>query len=203
MIQRVNIYIDGFNFYYGLKHNGWRKFYWLDLVRFFEQFIRNNQELNQVYYFTAQPKDNEKRDRQDILFSANQLNPKFRLILGKFIKKQIVTNNQIFTTFEEKQTDVNIAVEMIRNVFLERCDISILVSADSDLLPALKLIREFSPMHKIFVYFPPKRYSADLEHNADAVINLIRYEYRFKQALLPEVINLPNGYILKRPLKWE
>jgi hypothetical protein len=67
MKQRINIYIDGFNFYYGLKHNSWRKHYWLDLVKFFEQFVRNDQELNVVYYFTALPKDNEKRDRQDLL----------------------------------------------------------------------------------------------------------------------------------------
>jgi uncharacterized LabA/DUF88 family protein len=92
---------------------------------------------------------------------------------------------------------------MIRNVFTEKCDISILVSADSDLLPSIKLIREISPNHKIFVYFPPKRYSADLDQNADAVINLIRYEFRFKHAILPDEITLPNGYILKRPEKWK
>jgi hypothetical protein len=80
------------------------------MVKFFEQFMRDNQELSSVYYFTAKPFDIDKRDRQDILFSANRLNPKFRLILGKFIRKQLIFNNQPFTTFEEKQTDVNIAV---------------------------------------------------------------------------------------------
>jgi uncharacterized LabA/DUF88 family protein len=92
---------------------------------------------------------------------------------------------------------------MIRNVFLELCDVSILVSADSDLLPAIRLIREISPLHKIFVYFPPNRYSADLDHNSNATINLVRYEHRFKSSLLPDQITLPNNYTLIRPDKWK
>jgi hypothetical protein len=30
--QKVSIYIDGFNFYYGLKSKNWRKYYWLDIA---------------------------------------------------------------------------------------------------------------------------------------------------------------------------
>jgi uncharacterized LabA/DUF88 family protein len=203
MKQRVNVYIDGFNFYYGLKSNRWRKFYWLDLVKFFSMFIRPNQELNNLYYFTAVPTDPEKSDRQDLFLSANRLNPKFNMVLGKFLKKSVYRGGNQFFSYEEKQTDVNIAVEMIRNVFLDRCDVSILVSADSDLLPAIRLIREISPLHKIFVYFPPNRYSADLDQNSNATINLVRYEHRFKSSLLPDQIPLPNNYILIRPEKWK
>lgn len=44
--QKVIVYIDGFNFYYGLKKNyKWRRFYWLDVVKFFEMFIKPDQEL--------------------------------------------------------------------------------------------------------------------------------------------------------------
>ena len=43
--QRVIVYIDGFNFYYGLKFTArWRKYYWLDVVKLFESFMRPNQE---------------------------------------------------------------------------------------------------------------------------------------------------------------
>ena len=38
--QRVIVYIDGFNFYYGLKSTTrWRKYYWLDIVKLFESFM--------------------------------------------------------------------------------------------------------------------------------------------------------------------
>lgn len=81
--QRVIIYIDGFNFYYGLKTAPWKKYYWLDIVKLMESFLRPNQELIAVKYFSARPTDVGKRKRQDAFFQANKENPKFKLILGK------------------------------------------------------------------------------------------------------------------------
>jgi len=129
--KKVICYIDGFNLYHGLKHKNWKKFYWLDTV-------------------------------------------KFILHLGKYMGKSIkcYSCNKMIETFEEKQTDVCVAVKMIRNVILEKCDISILVSADSDLTPPIDFIREFNPRHKIFVYFPPARFSFDLQAKADNYVKI-------------------------------
>ena len=30
-MERVSVYVDGFNLYYGLRARGWRRYYWLDL----------------------------------------------------------------------------------------------------------------------------------------------------------------------------
>ncbi|WP_092072774.1 hypothetical protein [Prevotella sp. tf2-5] len=32
--KKVIVYVDGYNFYYGLKHGGsmWKRLYWLDIV---------------------------------------------------------------------------------------------------------------------------------------------------------------------------
>ena len=39
--QKVIVYVDGFNFYYGLKGDPkWKRYYWLDIVKFFELFMR-------------------------------------------------------------------------------------------------------------------------------------------------------------------
>ena len=87
--QRVIVYIDGFNFYYGLKSTTrWRKYYWLDIVKLFESFMRPNQDLIEVKYFSARPDDIEQSRRQNAFFQANKENPKFRLILGKYLKKR-------------------------------------------------------------------------------------------------------------------
>lgn len=203
IMKKINIYIDGFNFYYGLKSNKWKKFYWLDFNKFFDLFLKENQEIENIFYFTASPLDTGKKDRQDLLLSANKLNPKFKIIKGKFLEKKVTYNGKQYKTFEEKQTDVNIAVEMIRNVISNKCDISIVVSADSDLIPPIKLINELYPEHKIFVYFPPKRYSRELDLISDAKINLERYEHRFQKSILEEEITLRNGYVLKKPSNWK
>lgn len=87
--QRVIFYVDGFNFYFGMKDKKWRKYYWLDMVAFCGQFLRPHQELVEVNYFSARPTHPGKSDRQDLFFSANKLNPKFSLYLGKFMEKKI------------------------------------------------------------------------------------------------------------------
>ena len=52
-------------------------------------FMRPNQELIAVKYFSARPDDIEQSRRQNAFFQANKKNPKFRLILGKYLKKEI------------------------------------------------------------------------------------------------------------------
>ncbi len=87
--KKVIVYVDGFNFYYGLKAKQWKKFYWLDIVKFFESMMSDNQELIEVHYFSARPLLEDKSRKQDAFFSANKLNPKFKLTLGRFLKKDI------------------------------------------------------------------------------------------------------------------
>lgn len=71
--QRVIVYIDGFNFYYGLrKDTRWKKYYWLDVVKLFEMFMRPNQELVAVKYFSARVDDIDKSFRQNAFFSSQQ-----------------------------------------------------------------------------------------------------------------------------------
>ena len=52
-MQRVTVYMDGFNLYYGLKSKGWRRYYWLDLRRLAMKLLGRNQRLVAVRYFTT------------------------------------------------------------------------------------------------------------------------------------------------------
>jgi uncharacterized LabA/DUF88 family protein len=202
---RVIFYIDGFNFYYGLKAARWKKFYWLDIVSFCQKFVKPYQTLVQVNYFSAVPYDKEKGDRQDLFFSANKLNNRFSLHLGKFLRKtsRCKTCHVVQISFEEKESGVRIATRMISDVVTDRCDVSILISADSDLIPPIEVIRELKPQHKIYVYFPPQRRSFDLSSRADRYVKLERHEQKFAQSLLPNEITLPvNGYVIRKPSRW-
>lgn len=59
------VYVDGFNFYYGLKSDArWKRYYWLDIVGLFERFMRPDQELVAVKYFSARPEDQAKNANQ-------------------------------------------------------------------------------------------------------------------------------------------
>lgn len=203
--KRVIVYVDGFNFYFGLKSSKWKKYYWLDLVSFFSNFIKPHQVLVQVNYFSAIPHDKGKADRQDLFFSANKLNPRFKLHLGKFLEKKVTCRacKNSHVSYEEKESDVRIATTMISDIVNDKCDISILVSADSDLIPPIEFIQEYTPTHKIFVYFPPKRFSNDLINKSNGYIKLERHEEKFLKSMLPdEIIHPSSQYRIKRPEKW-
>ena len=161
--QKVIAYFDGFNYYESLRAKKWKHYYWQDMVKFVESFMREHQQLENVRYFSAIQKDPDKAKRQDLFFQANKQNPKFTLTLGEF-KKRIkwrsircdscqVKKGYSIKFWEEKKSDVALASYMIRDVAMERCDASFMFCADSDLTPAIDVIMEINPNHKIIVFF--------------------------------------------------
>jgi uncharacterized LabA/DUF88 family protein len=202
--KKVIVYVDGFNFYYGLKSKNWRKYYWLDMVKFAEKLLRPHQQLVEVCYFSAKSTDVQKSKRQDTFFQANRLNSKFVLYLGKYLTKNIICKycHRVNHSFEEKETDVRIATNMLADVYQKRCDVTMLISADSDLVPAIERIKEIDPEHKIILCFPPDRHS----RNLDAWSNgrkMLTDKKLYEECLLPETVLLPSGYALTRPEKWK
>jgi uncharacterized LabA/DUF88 family protein len=207
MEQRIIVYVDGFNFYNGLKAtSGWKRYYWIDMVKLFESFMRPNQQLVCVKYFSARSQGS-KASRQDAFFQANMENPKFRLILGRYQEKKIpVTYNgsTIFVaTNEEKETDVRIATQIVWDIHKEACDASIIVSADSDMIPAIEIAQEAN--HPVFVYFPPSRYSSEIASMGIGQPTILkRYEARFRQAVMPDVVHIKrDGFSLSIPEQWK
>ena len=204
--QRVIVYIDGFNFYYGLKEDlKWRKFYWLDVVALFQKFMKPNQELVAVKYFSARPNDPGKNTRQYAFFQANKENPKFHLILGKYLHKEITCYKcgNVIHTHEEKETDVRIATQIVADAYEKNCDVAIVVSADSDMIPAVELAK--SAGQTVYIYFPPNHYSSNLASMANGrPIMMVRYKSRFAQSLLPDVVHLKSdNYDLRIPQQWK
>ena len=172
-MERVNFYVDGFNFYHGLKRlrnsdSDWQKFYWLDFVKFFNLFIGDNQVLQKVYYFTAPPLQLDKSNRQSELLEANNalIPSAFEVVKGQFYEKQVTCKicKGKYTIAEEKRTDVNIFVRMLGDCSIDNVDTLVLVSADSDIIPPLQFIKENYPTKKIRVYFPPDLSSGALSN---------------------------------------
>ena len=204
--QRVIVYVDGFNFYYGLKKNiKWRQYYWLDMVNFFEKFMKPYQNLVSVKYFSARPDNSDKARRQSTFFQANKENIKFQLILGKYLCKYITCYNCGYTiqTYEEKESDVRIATQIVNDAHNHNCDVAIVVSADSDMIPAIELAKKAGT--KVYVYFPPFQHSNSLASITPSnVIKLERYESRFRQCIMPDSVHLASSnYNLFIPTKWK
>jgi hypothetical protein len=167
--MRTTVYIDGFNLYYGsLKGSGHK---WLDLFAFFQRTLPTNNNLLKVKYFTARVKplshDIDAPIRQDVYLRALKfLYPQqIEIIEGNFqIKKKkapLASNpSQIVQVIqaEEKGSDVNLAVELVNDGWLNTFECAVVVSNDADLERALRIVKQ-QHKKKVFLFTPgaPKR----------------------------------------------
>ena len=215
MTTKVIFYIDGFNFYYGLKRSrkadkNWAACYWIDMVKLCESFLGPEQTLAKVIYFTASPLNPQKNSRQSAFLNANKLinGDRFEIVRGKYMDKQYECPycKGNISRPEEKKTDVNISVRMIEDCVRGKTDVVSLVSADSDLIPPLEMIRRNFQSVKIKVYFPPSNSSLDIKdnllHRHSKPVYMIKNLKRFQQAVMPD--NVTNGILTYNiPPKWK
>ncbi len=213
-MARVTYYFDGFNFYYGLKKkstsdNSWRKFYWIDFVRLCEQFLGPDQTIEKVKYFSAAPLNIGKQSRQSALFKANNLlNPnKFEIVRGKYYKKTQTCKHcgEVYKVPEEKRTDVNISVHLIGDCLLDKTDILIVITADSDIVPPIEFIKTNFPKKKIKIYFPPQVSSYDLERIATKRPVYLEYNKpKFTNSIMPDIVyNADKSDSAIIPAEWK
>ena len=82
-----------------------------------------------------------------------EIQPDFAVI-GCNVENCTYPGDRIFMSVEEKRTDVNIAVEMLDDAYQDCCDVLIVVSGDSDLVPAIQKVRDRFADKTVFVYVP-------------------------------------------------
>ena len=205
-MQRVSVYVDGFNLYYGLKSKGWRHYYWLDLHRLSEKLLRPGQRLVMVRYFTArvsaQTGDSERRKRQNTYLEALETFPDLHIHYGHFLPKNrtCFRCGAVEETYEEKMTDVNIAVELLGDAQDDVFDTAIIISGDSDLTRPTSAVRHRYPKKRVVVAFPPNRVSKQLRKTATASFTIGRRIISDSQ--LPERVAKASGYVLRKPPQW-
>jgi hypothetical protein len=64
-VERVLVYVDGFDLYFVMKDAGFEYCKWLDIEKLTKDLLKTNQELRQIKYFTSRVGNNpEKQKRQ-------------------------------------------------------------------------------------------------------------------------------------------
>lgn len=205
-MQRVISYIDGFNLYFGLKSKGWRKYYWLDLVRLSRALLKPNQQLVQSHYFTARIRNSggnsQDARRQSLWLDALATLPDIEIHYGHYLQKQQICKScgAQWISHEEKMTDVNIATQLLTDAYEQRFDTALVISGDSDLTTPIKRVRQRFPEKRVIVAFPPGRHSDQLRKTANG--NFTIGEAKLRQNLMPDRITAPTGHTLICPLQW-
>ncbi|SMN00514.1 hypothetical protein SPONN_1745 [uncultured Candidatus Thioglobus sp.] len=201
---RVIVYIDGYNFYYGLRNAYKGKYKWLDFQALAEGFLQPDMVLVEVKYFTAVTKgDKETQSKQEIYLKALSANcDKLQIIYGRFLSKlkQCKECGNKYKSYEEKKTDVNIACQILNDAHLDRYDCCYIVSGDSDLVPPVEIVKQSFPAKKVVIAHPPKRKSNELCKVADGFFAISKSKIQTSQ--LPNIITNKRGSQLTKPKLW-
>jgi uncharacterized LabA/DUF88 family protein len=206
-MQRVIAYVDGFNLYFGLKSKSWRKYYWLDLVALTRALLKPDQRLMAVHYFTARIRTNGRNSadmqRQNNYLDALGTLPGLTLHFGHYLEKIKQCHNcgAKWTHYEEKMTDVNIAVQLLADAYGNCFDAALIVSGDSDLTTPINQIRAHFNDKRMVIAQPPGRHSTQLTKAANGYFTI--GEDKLRQNQLPETVIRTDGYDLHRPTHWQ
>ena len=104
-----------------------------------------------------------------------------------------------WVAYEEKQSDVNLAVELLTDAFQDRFDTALVLSADSDLLTPILRVQRDHPNKRVVVAFPPNRSSAALKQHAPC---LTIGRDKLRKSLFEDIVSSPTGFPLHRPVTW-
>jgi hypothetical protein len=149
--MRTNIYIDGFNLYYGcLKGTPYR---WLDLGALCRGLLPGHQ-VHRIRYFTAKvsarPADPSQPARQEAYLRAIQTLPEVSVFYGHYLSgpKRLPLANpppggpatiEVIRS-DEKGTDVNIATLLLTDGFEGDYEQALVITNDSDLKMPIEVV---------------------------------------------------------------
>ena len=200
-MQKVNLYIDGFNLYFGLKKFGHR-YKWLDLMKLGRNLCYPNQEIGHVKYFTARIKgtDTGKIRRQTQYLEAIEATG-VSITLGNYQGKPVRCRfcGKSYLRYEEKESDVNLATTLLLDAVDQVADVYMVISGDSDLILPMKLAKE-RYRRRVVPVFPPNRHSQEIVRRIGRPVFVNKALLR--QSQLPDEITKADGYKITKPSRW-
>ena len=225
------VYIDGYNLYYGcLKHTDYK---WLDIHKLFAASIIKIQSPSynviKMKYFTADVKvkfSSHGAQAQSAQSSYHRALTSLyseeveiikgyyseaKAILPRYRRPPDISDLASVWRLEEKQTDVNIALQAFRDAVMGKCEQIVIVSNDTDLVPLLRMIRkEVGDAIQIGVIFPIIKLKSGGEKERPTSASLSKYadwtrrhilEEELEKSQLPDIISTMKKPI-RKPSYW-
>ena len=210
-MKRVTFLVDGFNLYHSIvdisHYSQGLCLKWLNihsLCRSYLHLFGKDATLQSLYYFSAyathlnNPSIVNRHKRYIKCLEVTGIIP----IMGRFKKKEITCphcHKQI-VRHEEKETDVAIGIRICELLFRDECDIIVLITGDTDLVPAIKHAQSFSPDKSIVFAFPYRRKTSELAKLSPSSFTIHKPSYIRHQ--FPDPFVLPDGSPINKPSSW-
>ena len=169
----VRIYIDGFNLYYGcLKRTPYK---WLDLGQLCSRLLPND-EIRHIAYYTARvsarPHNPSAPGDQQTYLRALRTTTNLSITYGHFLTHSVsmtlsgvVPPQRVWVDkTEEKGSDVNLGVHLVRDAFKKEFEVAVLITNDSDLAEPVRIVRDLG--YPVGILNPHEHHSAVLKQHA-------------------------------------
>ena len=216
---RTYVYIDGFNLYYGCFRPPapphWSRYKWLDLEKLCDSVTPPKNRVVAIKYYTADVKnrapDNGQRRRQQTYLRALSTLDRVSIVKGRFLGPKVrwmpacdATGTPLGYSMpvlrtEEKGSDVNLAVDLVYDASEGQYECAVIISNDSDLLRAIRRVRD-AYQKTIGIINPQRRQvSLDLSNQAH-FFGRIR-ENALAASQLPDEVRL-GSRVIRRPREW-
>ncbi|MEK7211075.1 MAG: NYN domain-containing protein [Patescibacteria group bacterium] len=138
---RIAVFIDGSNLYFKLRDLGIENTVKFNYRKFSEWLARDRALIYCGYYIgvvRTEP-NNEKgqalrKEQQRLFAHLLSLDQKFIVKRGYLMKNDGV--------YHEKGVDVQLAVDILVGAYEDKYDIAIIISSDTDLIPAIRKIKQ-------------------------------------------------------------
>jgi hypothetical protein len=217
--MRTIVYIDGFNLYYrALKGTAFK---WLDVAGMSKAALGPSCSIERVNYYTAHISgriDPTAPARQHAYLRALSTLPAVTIHYGNFLVSQKWAGlvqppdfrpritlpagpppdvAYVWKT-EEKGSDVNLGVHLVRDAFKGAFDMAAVLTNDTDLFEPLRIVTKELGL-PVTLLTPLIRPATSLASVATSIRHIAPY---LGVCQLPPKITLPNGRVVTKPAGW-
>jgi NYN domain-containing protein len=204
-LAKVNVYVDGFNLYYGaLKRT---PFKWLNLSALC-QILLPIDSIQSIKYFTARvsarPTNPSAAHDQGLYIRALRTIPNLEIKYGQFrthsvqmCLSNVAPIKRVWVDkTEEKGSDVNLACHLLRDAFLKQFEFAAVISNDSDLAEPIRIVSQELKL-PICIINPHQHHSKELQRYAMLVKRIRQGQLLASQ--FPSIVTDRKGSFSKPP----
>ena len=211
-MEQIGFLVDGFNLYHSvlaLKAKERICTKWLNvgaLCRSYAHLFGSEASITDIRYFTALPTHLDEKYPGKLHRHATYMecleDAGVRVVYGRFKQKEVKCTrcNTLFIKYEEKETDVSIAVHLIDMLGKEEISSAVLMTGDTDLKPAVMMGKNLFPEKEILFAFPYYRKTKDLSEIAEKSFMIGKKQYIRYQ--FPNPVQLQDGRKIEKPITW-
>lgn len=206
-MKRTSVFIDGFNLYHGLCATRRNELKWLSLNQLAHRLVPpRTHQITDVYYFSAIAEHLPDRAIRHQTYLAALRAEGVIPIMGEFKDKKRSTKGwfgcwRVHIFKEEKQTDVNIAIQVVSLAYEGSYETAVLVTADSDLTPLVGFLKSKFPKKELILATPPYRGSDTLRKACDQKRKI--KVSMVETCLMPEIVIGAGGEEIRRPAEYD